>query len=94
MREKLDVSIVIREEVLEDHARVFQLVKEAFIDEAYSDQKEQYLVERLRESDSFIPELSLVAIIDFKIIGYVLLTLAAIKNENSYIYSFKIYGYK
>lgn len=81
MREILDGSIVIREEVQEDQARVFQLVKEAFIDEEYSDHKEQYLVERLRKSDGFIPELSLVAIINFKIVGFVLLTKAAIKNE-------------
>ena len=41
----LDGSIVIREEVREDQAKVFQLVKEAFIDEEYSDHKEQYLVD-------------------------------------------------
>ena len=81
MGEKQDLTIVIREEVREDHTRVFQLVKEAFIDQEHSDHKEQYLVERLRRSDSFIPELSLVAIIDFKIVGYVLLTKAAIKNQ-------------
>lgn len=81
MNEIPDGSIVIRQETSKDYSAVFQLVEEAFIDEIHSDHKEQYLVERLRKSHSFVPELSIVAMIDSKIIGYVLLTKAKIKSK-------------
>lgn len=40
----------------------------------YSDQKEQLLVDRLRTSDAFIPELSIVAELNYEIVGHVLFT--------------------
>ena len=85
MSDKLKAIIDIREERNDDHGAVFQLVKKEFVNEVYSDQKEQYLVERLRESDSFIPELSIVAVINQKIIGCILLTKGAIKMEKTCI---------
>ena len=81
MHHNLEASITIREETQKDHKAVFQLVKEAFTNEAQSDHKEQYLVERLRNGNGFVAELSLVAIYNCEIVGYVLLTKAAIKNE-------------
>jgi len=74
-----DHKPVIRQENCKDQAAVFQLVKEAFLTEQYSDHKEQYLVDRLRQSSHFIPQLSLVAVLNDKIIGYILLTQAGIK---------------
>lgn len=47
----------------------------------HSDHKEHFLVERLRKSDAFIPELSLVAEIDNEIVGHILLTKLRIENE-------------
>lgn len=64
----------IRTEQEQDHPFVFTLIKKAFEGEEFTDHKEQYLVERLRKSAAFIPELSLVALADEKIVGYVLLT--------------------
>ncbi|WP_317164274.1 hypothetical protein [Flavobacterium sp. xlx-214] len=64
----------IRQEEAKDHQEVFQLIEDAFKDVEYSDHKEQFLVERLRKSASFIPELSLVAVISDIIVGYILLT--------------------
>jgi len=72
----------IRKEEKEDYKIVFSLIENAFKDEVYTDHKEQYLVERLRNSASFIPELSLVAEIDDEIVGYILLTKIKIINDN------------
>lgn len=46
-----------------------------------SDHQEQFLVERLRRSDAFLPELSLVAEMDDKIVGYILLSKIRIQNH-------------
>ena len=53
----------------------------------FSDHREQYLVERLRNSDTFIPELSLVAEIDNQIVGYILLSKISILGNNKYIHT-------
>lgn len=76
----------IRTEVDKDFKAVFNVIKNAFENEAYSDHQEHYLVERLRKSDAFVPELSLVAEINNEIVGYILLTKIKIidVNVNSY----------
>src|SRR5690606_26205955 len=76
----------IRTEVDKDFKAVFDVIKNAFENEAYSDHQEHYLVERLRKSDAFVPELSLVAEINNEIVGYILLTKIKIidVNANSY----------
>jgi predicted N-acetyltransferase YhbS len=73
----------IRQETSNDVAKVYDLVKESFRTEQYSDHKEHDLVDRLRKSSHFIPELSLVAVLNENIIGYILLTLAGIKMYDS-----------
>ena len=75
--------MIIRQEEPKDHNAVFKLVANAFKDEQYTDHKEQFLVDRLRKSAAFIPELSLVAEIDSEIIGYILLTKIHIKDNHS-----------
>lgn len=72
----------IRKEEIKDYDDVFKLIENAFKDEEFSDHQEQFLVERLRKSESFIPELSLVAEIDNQIVGYILLTKIKIINVN------------
>lgn len=72
---------VIRQEVKEDYPAVFQLIENAFKNEDYSDHTEHFLVERLRKSSSFIPELSLVAIYNEEVIGHILLTKITIQNS-------------
>lgn len=71
----------ITQEVESDHSAVFELIEKAFAGAEFSDHQEQYLVERLRKSDAFLPELSLVATNNDKIVGYILLTKLTIKNE-------------
>jgi predicted N-acetyltransferase YhbS len=74
--------ITIRQEEKKDHQQVFQLTEEAFREMEHSDHQEQFLVEKLRESKAFIPELSLVAE-DEKgtIAGHILFTKIKIVNE-------------
>lgn len=75
------MSIRIRKETPEDFRKVFSLIQLAFSDEVLSDHQEQFLVERLRNSQAFEPELSLVAELDQEIVGYILLTKIKIKNN-------------
>ena len=70
----------IRQETLDDHQNVFELIKAAFEGEEFSDQTEHYLVERLRKSEVFIPELSLVAELKGEIVGHILFTKIIIQN--------------
>lgn len=72
----------IRREEIRDYKEVFKLIENAFENEVYTDHKEQFLVERLRNSKAFIPELSLVAEIDGEITGYILLTKIKIINND------------
>ncbi len=80
------MDVTIRTERENDFSAVFEVIKNAFENQEYSDHREHYLVERLRKSDAFVPELSLVAEIDDKIIGYILLTKINILSHdgNSY----------
>ena len=64
----------IRKENKEDYKEVYELVKTAFETAEHSDENEHDLVVELRKSNNFIPELSLVAIKDNKIVGYILFT--------------------
>lgn len=70
----------IRQEQPADYDAVYQVIKEAFLNAEHTDGDEQNLVVRLRKSKSFIPELSLVAIEDEKIVGHILFTRAVV-NE-------------
>ncbi len=74
------MGILIRQEKSTDFKAVSDLIEKAFETVKFSDHKEQFLVEHLRESSSFIPELSLVAEIDDNIVGHILLTKLKIKN--------------
>ncbi|BAP32903.1 GNAT family acetyltransferase [Chryseobacterium sp. StRB126] len=73
--------ITIREEEEKDYEKVFILIEEAFRDMEYSDHQEHFLVEKLRKSEAFIPELSLVAEDENSIItGHILFTKLTIEN--------------
>ncbi len=73
----------IRKEESKDYKEVFNLIKSAFENEEYSDHTEQFLVERLRNSDAFVPELSMVAEMNGEIAGYILLTKIKIINDHT-----------
>ena len=75
------MAIALRQEDAKDFEDVFSVIDLAFRDEEYSDNKEQFLVEKLRNSDAFIPELSIVAVDNGEIVGHILLTKIQIKNN-------------
>ena len=72
--------MIIRQEQPADHDAVYRVVKEAFLNAEHTDGNEQDLVVQLRESKSFIPELSLVAVENEKIVGHILFTRAAVNG--------------
>ncbi|OSY89508.1 GCN5 family acetyltransferase [Tenacibaculum holothuriorum] len=77
------MNILIRQENKTDYTSVFNLIEQAFKTVPFSDHKEHFLVERLRKSTSYIPELSLVATYNETVIGHILLTKIKIINEKT-----------
>lgn len=72
--------MIIRQEKTEDYAAVYRVVKKAFANAEHTDGSEQDLVAALRQSNSYIPELSLVAVEDEKIVGHILFTRASVNG--------------
>lgn len=68
--------MTIRQETKQDHTQVYEVVKTAFASAEERDGNEQDLVVALRDSGAFVPELSLVAEVDNKIVGHILFTKA------------------
>ena len=77
MTERQKMEIKIRQEKGQDSAAVFEVHKLAF---ARDD--EANLVDRLRSSRAFVPELSLVAVADNNLAGHILFTKIKIRNNN------------
>ncbi|TGY43515.1 N-acetyltransferase [Clostridium sartagoforme] len=75
--------LTIREEEIKDYNEVEKVVEESFKNAEFSDKDEHNLVRRLRNSNEFIKELSLIAEEENKILGHVLLTKALIKGEST-----------
>ena len=76
------INVIIREEKPEDYEKVCRLIEAAFRDVEESDHTEHLLVKRLRNSEAYIPELSLVAQTpQGEIVGHILLTKAQIVNN-------------
>lgn len=73
-----EYNIVVRQESPTDFPSVYSVNTAAF-----KRSEEAQLVDRLRSSNSFIPELSLVAVIDKDIVGYILFTQVSIIGKNS-----------
>ena len=68
------MQLTIRQEQIKDHVSVFQIIEKAFKTMEYSSHTEQFIVEKLRKSDAFIPELSLVAELGGQLVGYIILS--------------------
>ncbi|UOQ84619.1 GNAT family N-acetyltransferase [Gracilibacillus salinarum] len=69
------MDIIIRPELNIQYNSTEEIIKKAFLNEEYSDKREHLLVNRIRKSYAFIPELSLVALNQGKnIIGHILLS--------------------
>lgn len=75
------MKLLIRQEKENDYKNSEIVVKEAFRNAKYTDNTEHILVAKLRLSENFIPELSLVAEQDKKIIGHLMFTKLIIDDE-------------
>ncbi len=74
--------MLIRKEEPRDYETIYYVVKDAFHSAEHADGNEQDLVNALRKGEAFIPELSLVAEIDGKIVGHIMFTKATV-GENT-----------
>lgn len=79
------MNLEIRQEQVEDYEFTESVVKLAFADAEYSDNNEHNLVSRIRKSNVFVPELSLVATDKdtSKILGHILLSKIKIGEAES-----------
>lgn len=78
------MDILIRQERPADYRTAEEIVKKAFLNEEHSDKREHILVKNIRNTDAFIPELSLVAVNeDQAIAGHILLSKIMIVNEET-----------
>lgn len=75
------MNIKIRQEKPADYPAVFEIIEEAFRNLEISNHQEQFFVERLRKSEAFIPELSLVALLENKVVGHIVLSKINIKSD-------------
>lgn len=73
--------MILKQEESKDYNEVYNLVTLSLKDAPFKHGDDDKLVERLRKSCSFVPELSLVAEKDNRIIGYILFTKAMVKDE-------------
>src|SRR5690554_956095 len=74
------MKIIIRQESKNDYKITESVVEQAFKSPERSNPNEHILVAKLRESNAFIPELSLVAEVDGKIVGHTMFTKLIIKS--------------
>lgn len=73
--------MTIREETKKDYDEIRELVKKAFESAEHTDGNEFNLVDDLRKSNGFIPELTLIAEENEHIIGHILFTKIKVKEH-------------
>lgn len=79
----MEAKMIIRAERAGDAPAITDVVLRAYADVAYSDHREHLMIERLRGTDAFSPEFSLLAEIDGEAVGHILLTKAYILDPDS-----------
>ncbi len=70
--------MIVRIETKQDYEETEQVVKAAFEHAEHADGNEPELVHELRNSAAFLPQLSLVAEADGRIVGHILFTRASV----------------
>ena len=83
MQDDIPQPYHIRPERPEDFGAISALVREAFASAAHSDGEEHLLVSRLRDTDEYIPGLSLVAVRDNIVVGYVMFSEVRIGGQRA-----------
>ncbi len=75
--------LIVREEREADFDAIRQVVMEAFASAEHSDGDEYALVERLRQTDDYIPALSLVAEWGGEVVGHIMFSRISIGNTEA-----------
>ena len=70
--------MIIRQEKAGDSETIYFVIKKAFESAEHADGNEPDLVNELRKSEAYIPELSLVAEINGEVIGHIMFTRATV----------------
>ena len=65
-----------------DYQKIYELVQTAFLTAQVSDGTEQDFVLKLREGDTFIPQLEFVAEDNNELIGHIMMTKQNIQTQN------------
>ena len=73
--------LLIRKQTTKDDEIIHTVIKAAFEQAEHTDGNEHELVKALKKGEAFIKDLSLVAEIDGKIVGYILFTEAKVGRE-------------
>ncbi len=76
------INILLRKEQPKDHRIVEELTREAFWNHHVPGCDEHYLLHNMRNADSFIQDLDIVAEVDGKIVGNIVYTRATIIDDN------------
>ena len=74
-------ELVVRPEQKAEVTRIREIIQEAFDPMPFSTGREWELVEKVRQSESYIPALSLVAVCDGNLVGHSLISLAHIEDK-------------
>jgi predicted N-acetyltransferase YhbS len=75
-------ELLLRSELPADIEGVQTLIQEAFKNAEHTDGQESQLVQRLRESSNFIPELSVVACQNGVLLGHIIFTRIEIRSPS------------
>lgn len=79
----MNPEITIRGERPDDSAKITDVVRRAYADVSHSDHREHLMIQRLRETNAYIPALSLLAEVREEAVGHIFLTQAYIRNGQS-----------
>lgn len=80
---KSDMEIKIRPERPEDYQQVRELVRDTFALAEHSDGDEHNLIERIRLSPDYIPDLSLVAVSDDIVLGHIMFSRISVGQSEA-----------
>ena len=76
-------NTIIRKETKQDYEQIYNLVLSALSSAEHSDGDEHNLIDRLRNTPEYIPELSLVATIDETILGHLMMSVCWVDTHKA-----------
>jgi len=89
-------AITFRKETPDDYHAVEELTREAFWNTARDKGNricdEHLLVHRLRKSPSFVPELSIIAELDGKLVGHIIYSISKVVEDSGKAHDMLIFG--